>query len=206
MFKNFNFGIYSTNLERVLLVDTELWPLMHTARLLSSKLSLCVIAYNDSLLIDNSNCITWTCNNFSLIKMDKQSPRLSIVNNSLEPVNVVNNHELDLIRYYKFSKFILKIVKSARLTDFLLNSSDHHFYNNLLDIKEELVKVHDDSGISEGFLNKIDRILYLENDEDTVLNLIKELLEDKNSYAPTWLTNYRNTFFSVLENYEKNNI
>jgi hypothetical protein len=138
--------------------------------------------------------------------MDKQSPRLSIVNNSLEPVNVVNNHELDLIRYYKFSKFILKIVKSARLTDFLLNSSDHHFYNNLLDIKEELVKVHDDSGISEGFLNKIDRILYLENDEDTVLNLIKELLEDKNSYAPTWLTNYRNTFFSVLENYEKNNI
>lgn len=200
-----NFAIYSTNFDRILLLDNDLWPLMHTAKLLSSKLSLCVIGYNTDLII-NEPCINWTCNKFSEIKMDKQSPRLSFVKNFLEITENDPIIEQDLVRYHEFSKFVLKIVKVSRYTDFLLNSVNHTFYDNILKTKEDLIKISDDSGIDQGLLCSIDQFLFLENDKSSIMNLISEMFENKNSYAPTWLKNYKNTFFDILEKYEKNNL
>jgi hypothetical protein len=198
------YGIYLNNISRFLLISNDLWMLMHTANLLSSKFTLCVCLISKEIKINNSNCLTWTLEDPSMAISDRQIPRLKIVNDKLKDTGVIIENEgwvksqgLDTIsvisEYQEFAKFVLAVTQSARMTDALLNASNQTYFLNLLDSTENIISLKDDTNLPGGFLYSIDKILYLANSKEDALSKMSMLIPDN---ADRLLTEYKKTFLS----------
>jgi hypothetical protein len=177
---------------------------MHTAKLLSSKFTLCVCLISKEIKIDNSNCLTWTLEDPSMAISDRQIPRLKIINEKLkdtgsiiENENWVNNQGLDTVSVIsecqEFAKFILAVTQAARMTDALLNASNQTYFLNLLDSTENIKAIQDDTNLPGGFLYSIDKILYLANSKEDALSKMSLLIPDN---ADRLLTAYKSTFLN----------
>ena len=192
------YGIYSINLERFLLISNDLWMLMHSANLLSSKFVLCVCMIDDDVQIYNSNCLTWTLSDPTIAILDKQTPRLKFVHKALFdtgrfPVDIPLEK---IVKYQEFSNFVLNVSNAARITDALLNANNQKYFLKLLDSTDNIVSINDDTKIPDGFVLSIDKILYLADSKDEafdkILNLINEPIN-----TVSWLASYKKTFLKL---------
>lgn len=193
------YGLYANNLERFILTDKDLWPLMHSARLLSSKLSTSVI-YFDLDNIDNKNCIQWTLTDVSLARQDHQVPKLYLANSSLEHHSVIlDKTDLETLKEeQKFFLFVLSVIKAAWLTDALLNSSGQKYFLKLLDSEDDVSAVVDDTDIPGGFLFAIDKALYTSQSIDSAMLALYNIFNHPLCKRPSVLALYKTLFFKQL--------
>jgi hypothetical protein len=197
------YGIYSINLERFIAIDFDLWVTMHTAKLLSSKMSLCVFKFISDLDINNTNCINFTLDNTWYVKQDSQYPRLINMDGDVYHIGLPLDIDLSVLdQHFKFCIRTLNIIKSAWITDAELNTSNRQYFQNLLE-EIYLQGNPDDSGIEIGFLKSIDKILYLSNNILEVDEKLNKLFNDPNSIFVTNLKMYKLKFFETLNTYEK---
>jgi hypothetical protein len=155
---------------------------------------------DETVNIDNSNCLTWTLSDPAMAISDKQIPRLKIINNKLRDTGLISvDVPIDqIIKYQEFSKFVLEISQAARMTDALLNSSSQQYFLNLLDSNDRLITLNDDTGIPGGFLSSIDKILYLADNKETALDKILNLINEPEGTL-SLLTLYKTTFLNFYK-------
>jgi len=198
------YGIYLNNISRFLLISNDLWMLMHTANLLSSKFTLCVCLISKEIQIDNTNCLTWTLEDPSMAATDRQIPRLRIINDKLKDTGVIleneewlSNQGLSTLKlateYQDFAKFVLAVSQASRMTDALLNSNNQQYFLNLLDSTEDITSLRDETNLPGGFLHSIDKILYLANSKEDALQKMSMLIPEDSDRL---LSAYRNTFLN----------
>ena len=190
------YGIYNNGLERFVAVSDDLWITHNAAKLLSSKFSSTVCILNNKN-ITNNNCHMWGLVNNSQARQDQQSPAIALIDQIEEkglPVDFDNN---DLISDKEFVDFVVLSSYALYLTDAICNASNQKFYNKLVG-DNILTKSNDDSGISEGFIISIEKILYLSASKDEALNKFAAILNDLTTNRPGQLKMYKNIFNSFL--------
>lgn len=192
---------YSTNLERFILVDEDVWPLLHTSRLLSSKFSLCVCAIESDEKILNP--LDFTLENPANAKQDQQVPllitqsqKIKLNKSNLEiPIDVLD-------KQVEYAKLSLKIVKAAWIADSMYNDSDHRFYLDLMN-ETEIESKKDSAGLEDRFLKLIDRAIYLSTDISELVKELEIIFDTRNSIRPTNLRIYKSTFYEILESFDE---
>lgn len=194
------YAIYLNSIERFILILDDLWISVQTAKLLSSKMSICVCDISNFQQIENTDSLSWCLNDSSESKQNQQHPSLSIINNGIFNKGLPLDISLDLLKVQKqFVEYVADVCRSAMLVDALLNNVNQKFYLDLLgDSNFEVVD--DDSGINGGFLKTVNTILYLSKtvtEIETKLNLI---LNDPKSNRPSNLKLYRELFYSYMTN------
>lgn len=193
------YGIYSNNLERFVYTSTDLWLLMHSAKLLSGKMTLCVININDNN-IDRDNCIQYSLLNSTKAKQNVQIPQLVLDSEGEQYQGKPLDIDADLfLKQIKFIRYLIKVVNSTWLTDAQLNVSDHNLLLSLLG-SNNLRKVNDDCGIKQGFKFSMDQILYTSNTIDEIKQRISNLFDYANSERPTNMKIYESTFRKYMKN------
>lgn len=190
-------GLYSINLERFILLDQDRWALLHTGKMLSSKMQLCLCQFDDNLTITNDDCINWTTTGAAFIPQDQQILKFSEIGNSLKvggpPVDV--DVEL-LLKHIDYAKFVLKVVKAAWLTEATKGIGDQTYLLSLVG-ENSLVSFRDETWADGGFLFAIDKILYLSKSKDEALPKIKKIFENPDTAMPTVLAGYKAEFFNI---------
>ena len=193
------YGIYSNNLERFVHVSSDLWLLMHSAKLLSSKMTLCVVNIKDSK-IDQDNCIRYSLLDTTKAKQNVQLPQLVLDSEGEQYKGNSLDIDVDLfLKQIQFIRYLIKVVNSTWLTDAQLNVSDHNLLLSLLG-SDNLRKVDDDSGIKLGFKFSIDQILYTSNTIDEIKKRINNLFDYANSERPKNMQIYEFTFRGYMKN------
>jgi hypothetical protein len=190
------YGIYNNGLERFVAVSDDLWITHNAAKLLSSKFSSTVCILNNKN-ITNNNCHMWGLVNNSQARQDQQSPAIALIDQIEEkglPVDFDNN---DLISDKEFVDFVVLSSYALYLTDAICNASNQKFYNKLVG-DNILTKSDDDSGIPEGFIVSIEKILYLSASKDEALDKFTAILDDLTTDRPGQLKMYKNIFNSFL--------
>jgi hypothetical protein len=192
------YAIYLNDIERFIALEKDLWIAHLSAKLLSSKLSICICNIGDELSITNSNCLQWTMLTPDL-PASTQYPKLIISKDSkLEFVGDPINTDMEVLkRHQKFCLLVLKIVMAAKMTDILLNHSDRKYFQSLLS-SSEVVSSPDDSGIPGGFLHNIEKILYLQTSEKDIFSCISAMFNDTSNILPRNLAQYKFLFYKYL--------
>lgn len=194
------YAIYLNSAERFILVLDDLWVCLHSAKLLSSKMSLCVCDISQYQVIPNDQCLTWSLLDSSESKQNQQHPSLSIIKKGIVKRGLPLDLNVEGLRQDKeFVEFLTKVLKAALLVDALYNNVNQKFYLDLLD-ERDLSTVHDDSGVKGGFLRKVNKILYLSKSIDEVRLQLHAILNDEHSSRPTNLKMYKTAFMNFLEN------
>lgn len=192
------YAIYLNDIERFIALEKDLWIAHLSAKLLSSKLSICICDIGNDSSITNSNCIQWTLLTPDL-PTSTQYPKLIVSKDSkLEFVGDPVNTDLEILKIHqKFCLLVLRIVKAAKMTDILLNHADRKYFQSLLS-STEVAASPDDSGIPGGFLHSIEKILYLQTSEKDVLSSISAMFNDPNNILPRNLAQYKFLFYKYL--------
>jgi hypothetical protein len=190
------YGIYNNGLERFVTVSNDLWTVLQAAKLLSSKFSstVCVINNPD---INNDNCYLWGLTEHAQAKQDRQTPVIVLVNSVEVKGFPIDISEEAFSSDKKFIDFVLKATYALKLTDGLCNTGDQGFYNKFFN-DDILSKIVDDSGVINGFVNAIEKILYFALNSQEALDKINATLTDKSTTRPGQLTIYKQTFLSFL--------
>lgn len=192
-------GLYSINLERFILLDNDRWTLLHTGKLLSSKMQLCVCEFNDYVDITADDCILWTVTGGVSIPQDQQVPKLTHINDNLNLVGPPTEISLDILtNHINYAKFVLKIIKAAWTTEAVKGIGDQSYFLSLVN-ETGLVTIKDETWADDGFLFSIDKILYLSNSQDEAMKKIKQIFNNPNAGMPAILEGYRDSFFKRLE-------
>jgi hypothetical protein len=192
------YAIYFNDIERFILVEEDLWLTLHACRLLSSKFSIFICSTVNNEHITNETCYLYNLSTTELPTFS-QYPRLIDVNLNFEHVGLHLGVPLEtILEKRKFCQFVIKVLKAAWMTDSILNVADSKFFQTLLEIKE-IESEHDFSGIPTGFIKSIERILYLSESEEEILEKIDSLLNDSNSYLPGALAQYKKTFYKYFK-------
>lgn len=192
------YAIYLNDNERFIAIEKDLWIALSASKLLSSKLSLCICDIGDQSNIDNNNCFQWTLSTPEL-PLSIQYPRLvlpagALVENKGYPINI----DLDLLKkHQEFCLFVLKSVYAAKMTDALLNTSDRSYFKFLLGITD-INSLPDDSGVENGFIPSVERILYLSQTQEQALDSFNRIFSNTESTFPRNLLQYKNTFYKYL--------
>lgn len=194
------YGIYSHNTERFIAIHNDLWITMATAKLLSSKLTICVCIFNDPRMT-NENCLQWSLVDpgIAIGKQDSQYPRLTRPVEILfagDPIDV--NLEV-LRRHQKFCITALKVIRAAWMTDAGMNTGDRKYLQSLVG-STYFDTDYDDSGIQGGLRFNVEKIIYLNKSEDEVMQSIDEMFNNPNSIFPTRLKLYKKVFYDFLQN------
>jgi hypothetical protein len=192
------YAIYLNDTERFIALEKDLWIIHLAAKLLSSKLSICICDIGNESSITNNNCLQWTMSTPDL-PASTQYPKLIISKDSkLEFVGDPVNTDTEVLkRHQKFCLLALKIVKAAKMTDILLNHADRKYFQSLLE-STEVVSSPDDSGIPGGFLHNIEKILYLQTSEKDILSCINVMFNDPTNILPRNLAQYKFLFYKYL--------
>lgn len=191
------YAIYLNDVERFLVLEKDLWISLSASKLLSSKLSICVCDVGNTDLT-NDNCFQWTLSTPELPESG-QYPRLVLpVNAKLEFVGDPISINMDIFKsHQKFCLLVLKIISAAKMTDAILNTADRKYFLSLLEFNE-VGSTSDDSGIPNGFLHSIEKILYLGTSEQEVLNQIDVMFNNPDSIFPRNLAQYKLVFYKYL--------
>jgi len=193
------FGLYSNSLERFLNVSCDLWITMHCARLLSSKMSICVCPIDDDN-INEKNCYKYGLKEPSDAKQNVQMSQLVSKTYGEEykgdPLDISIN---TLSKHRSYIRFVFKIVKASWLTDAQLNDSNHI---DFLDLEaDSCFSLEQDSiGFVGGFRKNIDHILYFSLDEEEVRSKINSFFDYQKSTRPTMLKKYETIFREYMKN------
>jgi len=192
------YAIYLNDIERFIALEKDLWIAHLAAKLLSSKLSICICDIGDQLGIDNDNCFLWSMSTPEL-PLSTQYPRLILPSNPVveykgSPINV----DLSMLkRHQSFCLFVLRSVYALKMTDALLNTSDRSYFKFLLEISD-INSLPDDSGADKGFVPSIERILYLARDKEQALAEFNKVFANPESIFPRNLLQYKTTFYRYL--------
>ena len=191
------YAIYLNDSERIIALEKDLWVALESAKLLSSKLSLCICDIGNTKLT-NDTCIHWTILAPEL-PTSIQYPRLVPIRNlKLKNVGFPVGADIDtFVEDQQFCLLVLKIVLSAKMTDAELNSGDRKYFQSLVDTTDVSTS-SDDSGIPGGFMHTIEKILYLNSDIHNVLFRIELMFDDSESIFPRNLAQYKSTFYKYL--------
>jgi hypothetical protein len=191
------YAIYLNDIERFIVLEKDLWIAMSASKLLSSKLSICVCDIGNTDLT-NDNCFQWTLSTPELPESG-QYPRLVLpANAKLEFVgDPISTNMYTFRSHQRFCLLVLKILTAAKMTDAVLNTADRKYFMSLLEFNE-VGATSDDSGIPDGFLHSIEKILYLETSEQGVLNQIDAMFNNSASIFPRILTQYKLVFNKYL--------
>lgn len=193
-------GLYSINLERFILLDQDRWALLHTGKMLSSKMQLCLCQFDNDIAITNNDCINWTTTGTAVIPQDQQILKFSHIGNSLKYIGPPNDVDLDLLtQHIDYVKFVLKVIKAAWLTEAIRGIGDQTYFLSLVE-ENTLVSFKDETWADGGFLFAIDKILYLSKNKEEALPKIKKIFENPDTAMPTVLAGYKATFFEGLRN------
>ena len=197
------YALYSNNFERFLFVEKDLWVMLHTARLLSSKLCLTLCAIDNKIKIDNDICITWSLEDPNIALSDRQIARYldvkeAVIDTKQYPLDI----DLETIKKYKeFIREIYKSVNAAWMTDACLNANNQFYFMNLLDINIGLRNSSDNTGLEISFSKQIDQILYMANTKEEII-LSFEKIFNQDSSDPVMLNTYKKTFYNYIKQYE----
>lgn len=192
------YAIYLNDIERFIAIEQDLWLAHSASKLLSSKLSICICDIGDTDLVNNYNCFQWKLATPDL-PASTQYPKL-VLGQSENLVFADNPIGIDmdvLTKHQSFCLTVLKIVKAAKNTDALLNSADRKYFQTLLGV-EDISSTADDSGIPEGFLLAVERILYLSHTENEINLALEQMFSNPYSIFPRNLEIYKNTFYRQL--------
>ena len=191
------YGLYCNSTERFVLLDNDLWTLHHAAKLLSSKISACVCVIEHSE-ITKDNCHLWGLVDHKVAKQDQQIPLVIAVGSNVEYKGLPDDvTEEDLNKDLEFMRFMLTATYSLKIVDAIFNVADQKFFIKYFP-KTELTAVDDDSGVANGFVRSIERILYLASNKESALKGFEELFNDPRSARPTILTEHKTTFYRLL--------
>lgn len=194
------YAIYLNSAERFILILEDLWLALQAARILSSKMSLCVCDISNFQPVKDDECLEWGLLDASESKQNQQHPSLSIIKKGIlkKGKQVDINSEI-LDRDKDFASFVVKIIKSSFIVDSLYNNVNQKFYLDLLD-ERDLQSVADDSGVKGGFVRYINKILYLSNSKEEIKTKLDEMFDNDKSSRPTNLKMYKAAFYKFLSN------
>jgi len=191
------YGLYCNSTERFMLLGNDLWTMHHAAKLLSSKLSacVCVIEHAD---ITEENCHLWGLVDHKVSKQDQQIPLVISVGSNVEYKGLPDDiSEDDLNKDLDFVKFMLSATYALKIVDAIFNVADQKFFIKYFP-KTELIAVDDDSGVANGFVRSIERILYLASNKESAIKGFEDLFTDPRSARPTILAEHKETFYRFL--------
>lgn len=192
------YAIYLNDYERIIAVENNLWIAHPAAKLLSSKLSLCICEMPDNIIINNTTCLKWKISTPEL-PLSIQYPKL-IIPESFQIIEVGYPDGVDPKTLTDCQEFVLKVLKilsSSKTTDAMLNTGDRQYFQDLLDF-DFLSSASDESGIEQGFLKSIEKILYLSNTVEEIDIKINQLFESEKSKFPRNTVLYKKTFLHYL--------
>lgn len=193
------FGLYCNSLERFLLVKDDLWLVLHSAKLLSSKLSSCVCPIYDEDM-NNENCYTYGLVKPSEAKQNVQMPQYVSITSGEELKGPPADIELEMLNQHKkFINYLFLVVQASWIADAELNDSDHYNFASLI-TDNEFVLENDNSGLENGFKKSIDKILYTANTVDEIKKRVKSIMDYKTTSRPTMLAQYEKILFKNIEN------
>ena len=191
------YGLYCNSSERFMLIDNDLWTLHHAAKILSSKMSTCVCAISN-MEINSDNCHLWGLIDHRVTKQDQQVPLIISVDDAVEYKGLPDDiDENDLKKDLEFLRFALDAVYAMKIVDANFNVAEQKFFIRFFP-KTELTAVDDDSGIANGFVRSVERILYLAGSRASALKGFDELFDDSKSSRPTILLDHKKTFYKLL--------
>jgi hypothetical protein len=190
--------LYLNDYERIIAIDDNLWIIHPLAKLLSSKLSLCICEIPNSSKLNNSSCLKWTIETPEL-PLSIQYPKLLISNNHvLVEKDYPQGIDLEiLLSHQQYVLKSLKVLSAAKITDAILNTGDRLYFQKLLDF-DYTGATPDESGIEQGFLKSIEKIIYLSKDVSEIEKQIRNLFTLENSIFPRNLSLYNKTFLKYL--------
>lgn len=189
--------LYSNTHERFLAGTDDLWVTLMSAKLFSSKMSLTICDLGSNAIIKD-NYINWGLVDPSEAKQNQQIPSLMISKFGGEFKGTVLDISLNrLLDYQKTFLGVYNIINSAWITDALYNSVDQRLLMNLFD-GNKFAAVDDDSGIDNGFLHTIYKIVYFSSSLEEMEIKILEIFNNKKSGRPTNLDLYKNAFYKFL--------
>lgn len=192
------YAIYLNDMERFVAIESDLWIVLLASKLLSSKLSICVCDIGETDAIDNFNCFQWKLATPEL-PASTQYPKLIKVENPrlVYSGNPINFDIEIFLKHQSFCLTVLKVLKAAKLTDAVLNFADRKYFQTLLGV-DDVNSTADDSGVPEGFLLSVERILYLSTSEEEINQSLDLMFNDKESIFPRNLQMYKETFYKFL--------
>ncbi len=170
------YGLYSSGLDRFLLVDgLDLWTIRHASQLLSSKIStvICVFTSEEPTFL-LENCLSWSLVEKHKVVPKKQTPDLQMVLSNSEifqeglPIDFLDKMD-EVVSDQEFAVFVLRATYAMRLTDLLISSSalahneDQAFYTDFFTgvlQKDNLRSAADKTDWTKGFTVEIGGILY----------------------------------------------
>jgi hypothetical protein len=191
------YGLYCNSSERFVLLDTDLWTLHHAAKILSSKISSCVCAISNTE-INADNYHLWGLVDHRVTKQDQQIPLIISVDDAVEYKGLPDDIAEDNLKTdLEFLRFILDAVYAMKIVDARFNVADQKFFIRFFP-KTELTAVDDDSGVANGFVRSVERILYLAGSQTSALKGFDELFNDPKSTRPTPLSAHKTLFYKLL--------
>lgn len=196
-----NFGLFVPGLERFILVDClDLWSVLHTAKLLSSKFQSLVFPLNNETPVLLHTCLNYgilrnpgfpTINQTPLLKerlMPEDLVRLG------PPVDRMNDLE-QLIKEQEYCYFALRIVQALRIMDALYTNLDNRFYARFFDLY--LDNNEDESGVPQGFTTAVEKIVYFSRNVNQALHQLDNLFLDPTK--PYTMGIYKDKLFELLK-------
>jgi hypothetical protein len=197
-----NFGLFVPGIERFILVDClDLWSVLHTAKLLSSKFQSLVFPLNNETYIDLHTSLNYgivrnigfpTINQTPLLK-ERLMPE-DIVHLG-PPVDRLNDLE-QLIKEQEYCYFALKMVQAVRIIDALYTNLDNRFYVRFFDLN--LDNNEDESGVRNGITTAIEKIVYFSSDIIEALQKLDDLF-NKDVQKPYTMKIYKDKLFELLK-------
>jgi hypothetical protein len=189
---NRQYGIFSISLNCFLLASNDVWLIMHTAKLVDSKISVCVCDLG-AFIDTQQSPENWTVTNLSEITFQ---PILHKIPSGIEQYHC---NSANLKKSKEMIEHIYKITKSAWLTDATLNTANHSLFLSLLDEKN-FSRLNDSAGTDIEFLKKIDAILYQSQSVEEIDKRINDFFKNTYSLRPHMLHVYKKIFFDMLNN------
>lgn len=186
-----NYLIYSVGVDRFILSDRyDLWNTFETAKILSSKIPLTLIALtNCSIDINNENCLFYTVAEKTGWKMSENAcPELGAVSgeDAVEEAGIALDFKDPisakwLVNLQNYAFFCQKMLHAIRIADAETNSDDAVFFKELLDqqIATVLQSRADHTRTPQGALLWTKRVLYTSSTIDEAINGINKIWDSR---------------------------
>lgn len=177
------YGIYSTGIDRFILIDRfDLWITLTTAKLLSSKIPTIVFCINDNVPnFPASDTLFLTIANKSVHQSESQTPSLTRIGGETSivdagaPIDYSSDEQIEMLaKLQRYAEFVQKTLYAIKLADAICNVDDHQFFGSLLNpnVTNSLVARADHTVTDLGLLRSVERILYLStNIEEAVRDI-----------------------------------
>lgn len=186
-----NYLIYSVGVDRFIMSDrSDLWTTLETAKILSSKIPLTLIALtNCSIDINNENCLFYTVAEKTGWKMSENAcPELGAVsgNDAVEEAGIALDFKDSisaewLVNLQNYAFFCQKMLHAIKIADAETNSDDAVFFKDLLDvgIASLLQSRADHTRTPQGALLWTKRVLYTSQTIEEAIDGINKIWDSR---------------------------